>query len=108
MNKQIRRSLLSVTYGLISNSRDLRELERAKKSLKRSRTACEASANARREAAENVGHLNHYNEIPEAPGEFSKELSINHHDLVESSTVTPAAAGPPAAENVARVIFNQS
>lgn len=105
---------LSVSDGLISNSRTVREIERAKNRLNASRTAAEQSANARRTAAENEALSNDYNEIPEAGAQFSIELSPTNNDqpptiklIGENHTVTPAVAGPPAAENVASVIFKQ-
>src|SRR5262249_32653184 len=70
---------LTVQDGFITNSRVLREIERAQRRAKQSRDAAEASANARREAAEKEGEINDNNAITEAPaqiyGEPTKELT---------------------------------
>jgi uncharacterized protein YdaU (DUF1376 family) len=53
-----------------------------------------------------------FNNLDEAAAQFPDELTINHQPstikfIGENYTVGPAAAGPPAAENLAGVIFNQ-
>jgi uncharacterized protein YdaU (DUF1376 family) len=69
---------LVVRDGFISNSRVLREIEKAQRRLKQSRDAAEASANARRESAENDGQFRDNNGLEEAPARIYDELTTNH------------------------------
>jgi uncharacterized protein YdaU (DUF1376 family) len=71
---------LTFRDGFISNSRVLREIERAQRRLKQSRDAAEASVNARREAAEGQSDLIGCNDLEEAPAPIEVELSptTNH------------------------------
>jgi uncharacterized protein YdaU (DUF1376 family) len=66
--------------GLISNSRVLREIEKAQRRLKQSREAAEASANARRDSAEDEGEAGQNNGLGEAAARIDLELSptTNH------------------------------
>lgn len=71
---------LTVRGGFITNSRAIREIEKAQKRLKQSRDAAEASVNARRESAESDAEINHSNGLEDAPARIDCELSptTNH------------------------------
>src|SRR5262249_9776949 len=64
---------LTVQDGFITNSRVLREIERAQRRAKQSRDAAEASANARREAAEKDGECTVNNDLEIAAAQIFDE-----------------------------------
>ncbi len=71
---------LTVRDGFISNSRAIREIEKAQKRLKHSRDAAEASANARREDGEKDAEVSNSNDLAQATARIDFELSptTNH------------------------------
>lgn len=74
-DKLVSAGKLIVRDGFISNSRVIREIERAQKRLKLSRNAAEASANVRRESAEAEGHSAKNNELGGGDARIYPELS---------------------------------
>ena len=66
---------LTIRDGFISNSRVIREIERAQKRLKQSRNAAEASANARLDVAEPEAQPNDRNDLDGAAASINDELS---------------------------------
>jgi uncharacterized protein YdaU (DUF1376 family) len=66
---------LTVRDGFITNSRTIREIEKAQKRLKHSRNAAEASVNARRDGDENEAEVSNNNDLAEAPARIDHELS---------------------------------
>ncbi len=64
---------LRIEGGFVTNSRVVREIERAQGRVKQSRQAAEASARARREAAENIDDSNDDNDLAGASAEIPEE-----------------------------------
>jgi len=94
---------LALADGFLSNSRTLREIERAEGRVTASRGAAAASARARRERAENEAQSNDNRDIPEADAQFPPELTNNYqlsttndHISGENLTVTATPAADAA------------
>jgi len=80
---------LIVQDGFISNSRVLREIERAQRRAKQSRDAAEASANARRESAEKDVQSHDNNDLERADAQIYGEPT---KELTNQQTNKPASA----------------